>query len=78
MRVPWKHASLVACLGQLSISLFLWFTARGAVGHVAAPELPSKEGRAQSPGTRGGSGAHLCREVWSVTTAYVTARGCTR
>jgi hypothetical protein len=27
--------------------------------------------------TRGGSGAHLCREVWSETTACVTARGCT-
>jgi hypothetical protein len=26
--VPWKHASLVACLGQLSLSLFLWSTAR--------------------------------------------------
>jgi hypothetical protein len=105
----------------------------GAVGHVAAPELPSQEGRARSPGTcgsvgahlskearsraaghvaapeltparrrgselrdtwrhrsspqqgaevrgrgtRGGSGAHLCREVWSEATAYVVARGYT-
>jgi hypothetical protein len=23
---PWKHASLAACLGQLSLSLFLWST----------------------------------------------------
>jgi hypothetical protein len=105
----------------------------GAVEHVAAPELPSQEGRARSHETRGsdgahlkketrsgvvghmaaseltsarrrgselrnmwrrrsspqqveevrgrgtcdGSGAHLCREVWSEATAYVTARGCT-
>jgi hypothetical protein len=27
-------------------------------------------------GTRGGSGAHLCREVWSEGTACVAARGC--
>jgi hypothetical protein len=26
--VPWKHASLAACLRQLSLSLFLWCTAR--------------------------------------------------
>jgi hypothetical protein len=105
----------------------------GAVGHVAAPKLPSQEGRARSPRTRGsvgahlskeartenaghvatleltsarrrgselrdtwrrrsspqqggevrdrrtrgGSGAHLCRKVWSEATAYVAARGCT-
>jgi hypothetical protein len=105
----------------------------GAMGHVTAPELPSQEGRARSPGTcdsagahlsketrfgaaghetaleltsvrrrgpklkdmwwhwsspqqggevrghrtRGGSGAHLCREVWSEGTTYVAARGCT-
>jgi hypothetical protein len=29
----------------------------GAVGHVAAPELPSQEGRALSRGTRGSTGA---------------------
>jgi hypothetical protein len=65
----------------------------GVVGHVAAPELHSQQGRApsrgthgttgallsgrQSPGTRGGSGVHLYREVWSETTAYVAARGYT-
>jgi hypothetical protein len=37
----------------------------GAVGHVAAPELPSQEGRAQSRGTRGSTGAHLSNEVRS-------------
>jgi hypothetical protein len=31
----------------------------GAVGHVAAPELPSQEGRARSRGTRGSIGAQL-------------------
>jgi hypothetical protein len=31
----------------------------GAVGHVAAPELPSQEGRALSRGTRGSIGAPL-------------------
>jgi hypothetical protein len=31
----------------------------GAVGHVAAPELPSQEGKAPSRGTRGSTGAPL-------------------
>jgi hypothetical protein len=26
--VPWKHASLATCLGQLSLSLFMWSTTR--------------------------------------------------
>jgi hypothetical protein len=34
-----------------------------AVGHVAAPELLSQEGRAQSCGTRGSTGAHLIKEA---------------
>jgi hypothetical protein len=38
---------------------------------------PQQGGEVRGRGTRGGSGAHLCREVWSKTTAYVTARGCT-
>jgi hypothetical protein len=53
----------------------------GAMGYVTAPELSSQGGEAgatwqrRSPpqqggevrdrGTRGGFGAHLCREVWS-------------
>jgi hypothetical protein len=57
--------------------------------NVAAPELggpqdtwqrrssPQQEGEVQGRGTCGGAGAHLCREVWSEVTAYVTARGCT-
>jgi hypothetical protein len=35
------------------------------VGHVAAPELPSREGRALSRGTRGSAGAHLSKEARS-------------
>jgi hypothetical protein len=34
-----------------------------AVGHVAAPEFLSQEGRTQSCGTRGSTGAHLIKEV---------------
>jgi hypothetical protein len=34
-------------------------------------------GEVRGRGTRGGSRAHLCREVWSEATAYVAARGCT-
>jgi hypothetical protein len=43
----------------------------GAGGHVAAPELPSQEGRARSHGTRGSTGSHLSgrqspdlRDMW--------------
>jgi hypothetical protein len=90
--MPWKHASLVACLGQLSLSLFLWSTVRRgpwdtwqhrssplrkaeprAVGHVAALELPSQEGRAQSPGTRGSAGAHLSKEARFGAEGHVAA-----
>jgi hypothetical protein len=28
LQVPWKHTSLVVCLEQLSLSLFLWSTTR--------------------------------------------------
>jgi hypothetical protein len=38
---------------------------------------PQQGGDVRSRGTRDGSGAHLCREVWSKATAYVTAYGCT-
>jgi hypothetical protein len=34
----------------------------GAVGHMAAPELPSRRGRAQSHGTCGSAEAHLSKE----------------
>jgi hypothetical protein len=44
-----------------------------AVGHVTAPELHSHEGRAQSPGTRGNTGAHLNKEVRSEAVGHVAA-----
>jgi hypothetical protein len=34
-------------------------------------------GEVRGRGTHGGAGGHLYREVWSETTAYVVARGCT-
>jgi hypothetical protein len=45
----------------------------GAVGHVASPELPSQEGRAQSPGTRGSAGAHLSKEARSGAAGHMAA-----
>jgi hypothetical protein len=38
---------------------------------------PQQGGEVWGHGTRGGTGAHLCREVWSEATAYVAACGCT-
>jgi hypothetical protein len=38
---------------------------------------PQQVGEVRSRMTRGGSGAHLCREVWSEATACVTVYGCT-
>jgi hypothetical protein len=38
---------------------------------------PQKGGEVWGHGTRGGSGAHLCREVWSEATVCVAARRCT-
>jgi hypothetical protein len=43
------------------------------MGHVAAPELPSEEGKAPSRGTRGSAGAHLSTEVGSGATGHVVA-----
>jgi hypothetical protein len=105
----WKHASLVACLGQLtflyssglqptggrgicssigaplserqSLKPFDMWQHRSsalrkaeprAVGHVAAPELPSQEGRARSHETRGSTGAHLSKEVRFGAEGHVT------
>jgi hypothetical protein len=45
----------------------------GAVRHVAAPELPSQEGKGQSRGTRGSTGAHLVKEARSGAEGYVAA-----
>jgi hypothetical protein len=43
----------------------------GVVGHVAASELPSQEGRTQSHGTCGSIGAHLIKEARSRIKGYV-------
>jgi hypothetical protein len=40
---------------------------------VAAPELPSQEGRAWSHGTHGSAGAHLSTEVRSGAAGHVVA-----
>jgi hypothetical protein len=46
----------------------------GAVGHMAAPKLPSQEGRARSHGTHGSTGAHLIKEVRSRAEGHVAAQ----
>jgi hypothetical protein len=46
---------------------------QGAVGHMATPELPSQEGRAQSPGTCGSARAYLSKDVRSRAAGHVTA-----
>jgi hypothetical protein len=51
---------LPACLGQLKpFFIPMVHSPSGAVGHLAAPELPSQEGRAPRRGTRGSTGAPL-------------------
>jgi hypothetical protein len=45
----------------------------GVMRHIAAPELPSQEGRARSHGTRGSNGAHLTKEVRSEAEEHVVA-----
>jgi hypothetical protein len=44
-----------------------------AVGHVAAPELPSQEGRAPHRGTRDSIGGHLVKEARSGAEGHVVA-----
>jgi hypothetical protein len=46
---------------------------RGTWQHRSSPQ---QGGEVRGRGTRGGSGAHLCKEVWSETTAYVAALRC--
>jgi hypothetical protein len=43
------------------------------MGHVAAPELPSEKGRAQSHETRDSVGTHLNKEAMSGAVEYVAA-----
>jgi hypothetical protein len=44
-----------------------------AVGHVAAPELPSQGGEVQGRETRGSTGAHLIKDVRSGAEGHVAA-----
>jgi hypothetical protein len=64
--MPWKHVSLAACLPVVHSS-------PGAVGHVAAVELPSQEGRAWSCRTHGSTRAHLSKEARSRAKGHVAA-----
>jgi hypothetical protein len=51
MSVPWKHASLAACLRQINLSLFLWSTARRGHGtRVSTGAHLSKEARSEAMG----------------------------
>jgi hypothetical protein len=45
----------------------------GAVGHMAAPKIPSQEGRARSHGTRVSTRAHLIKEARSKAEGHVAA-----
>jgi hypothetical protein len=50
---------------------------RGGAWDTCQPRSsPQQGGEVRGPGTRGGTGAYLCREVWSEATAYVVARRC--
>jgi hypothetical protein len=50
-----------SCVPRIAKSFFISVvhSPPGAVRHVAAPELPSQEGRAPSRGTRGSTGAPI-------------------
>jgi hypothetical protein len=45
----------------------------GVVGHMAASELPSQEGRAPSRGTCGSARAHINKEAMFETAGHVAA-----
>jgi hypothetical protein len=45
MSVPWKHASLSACLGCEPFFIHVVHSPSGTVGHVAAPKLTSARRR---------------------------------
>jgi hypothetical protein len=73
MSVPWKCVSLSACLGHEPFFIPVVHSLLGAVGHVAASELPSQEGRTRSHGTRGSTGAHLSKEARSGAEGHMIA-----
>jgi hypothetical protein len=62
------------CLGQLSIFFIPTVQSPpGAVRHVAAPELPSQEGRVSSHETRDSTGTHLIKEAMIGAKGHVVA-----
>jgi hypothetical protein len=85
MNVLWKYASLAACLGKLSLSLFLWSTARrgswGTWQHWSSPHGEAEPGAmehvvAPEPTSAGRRGLEL-RNVWQLrsSTQQGEARG---
>jgi hypothetical protein len=67
-----KHVSLVACLGQLSLSLFLWSTARRWLRDTwQHRSSPLKKTRSRE--TRGSTRAHLVKEAMSKAEGHVAA-----
>jgi hypothetical protein len=70
MSVPSKYEPI--CVPRTAKSFFIpvVHNLSGAVGHVAAPELPSQEDRAPSRGTHGSTGAPLSGrqspELWDI------------
>jgi hypothetical protein len=64
-----------SCVSRAAKPLFIpvVHSPLGAVGHVAAPELPPRGGKARSHGTRGSVRAHLSREVRSEVEGHVAA-----
>jgi hypothetical protein len=81
LRDMWQHQSSPHQGGEVwhhgthgSAGAHLGMEARfGVVGHMAAPESTSAERQGSGHKTRGSTGAHLCREVWSRATEYVVA-----
>jgi hypothetical protein len=63
------------CVPRVAKSFFIpvVHSPPGVVGHVAASELPSQEGRAWSHGTHGSTGAHIVKEARSKADGHVTA-----
>jgi hypothetical protein len=61
------------CLGHEPFFILVVHSLLGVVGHVAAPELPSQKGRAQSRGTRGSTGAYLSKEARSGAEGHMIA-----
>jgi hypothetical protein len=76
--VTHKHALKIckpSCVPRTTKPFFIPMvhSSPGAVRHMAAPELPSQEGKARSHGTCGSTRAHLIKEARSRVEGYVAA-----